>query len=86
MTDRVRTFAGYRKYHGYGMISRSFAYEQALLREVERLVHNIRREVEDVFYLRFEEFWDVVLHPRHPRGLHRASRGVGPVTSRRPPT
>jgi hypothetical protein len=27
-----------------------------------------------------------VLHPRHPRGLHRASRGVGPVTSRRPPT
>ena len=56
MIDRVRTFAGYREYPKYGMVSRYFAYKQALLREAERLVQaGVLREREDIFYLTFEE-------------------------------
>ena len=59
--DLVRTFMGYREYPKYGMVSRYFVYKQALLREAERLVQaGVLREVEDVFYLRFEELHDVV--------------------------
>ena len=38
MIDRVHTFAGYREYPKYGMVSRYAVYKQALLREAERLV------------------------------------------------
>ncbi|MFI5256513.1 MAG: rifamycin-inactivating phosphotransferase [Gemmatimonadales bacterium] len=61
MIDRVRTFAGYREYPKYGMVSRYFVYKQALLEEAERLVQaGVLREKEDVFYLRFEELREVV--------------------------
>jgi pyruvate,water dikinase len=61
MIDRVRMFAGYREYPKYGMVSRYFLYKQALLREADRLVAaGTIRDKEDVFYLRFEEFRDVV--------------------------
>lgn len=61
MIDRVRTFAGYREYPKYGMISRYFVYKQALLEEAERLVQaHVLREKEDIFYLRFQELQDVV--------------------------
>jgi phosphoenolpyruvate synthase/pyruvate phosphate dikinase len=61
MIDRVRTFAGYREYPKYGMVSRYFVYKQALLEEAERLVQaGVFREKEDIFYLRFEEIQDVV--------------------------
>jgi phosphoenolpyruvate synthase/pyruvate phosphate dikinase len=61
MIDRVRTFAGYREYPKYGMVSRYFVYKQALLEEAERLVQaGVLREKEDIFYLRFEELHDVV--------------------------
>jgi phosphoenolpyruvate synthase/pyruvate phosphate dikinase len=61
MIDRVRTFAGFREYPKYGMISRYFVYKQALLKEAARLVHaGVLREAEDIFYLRFEELHDVV--------------------------
>jgi phosphoenolpyruvate synthase/pyruvate phosphate dikinase len=61
MIDRVRTFSGYREYPKYGMVSRYFVYKQALLEEAERLVQaHVLREKEDIFYLRFEEFQDVV--------------------------
>ena len=61
MIDRVRTFAGYREYPKYVMVSRYFVYKQALMEEAERLVHaNVLREKEDIFYLRFEELQDVV--------------------------
>jgi len=33
MIDRVRTFAGYREYPKYGMVSRYFIYKQALMEE-----------------------------------------------------
>jgi pyruvate,water dikinase len=61
MIDRVRTFAGYREYPKYGMISRYFVYKQALLEEAERLVQaHVLREKEDIFYLTFQELNDVV--------------------------
>jgi len=61
LIDRIRTFSGYREYPKYGMVSRYFAYKQALLREADRLAAaHVLRDREDVFYLRFEEFHDVV--------------------------
>jgi rifampicin phosphotransferase len=61
MIDRVRTFAGYREYPKYRMVSRYFVYKQALLGEAERLVQaRVLREKEDIFFLRFEELQDVV--------------------------
>jgi phosphoenolpyruvate synthase/pyruvate phosphate dikinase len=60
MIDRVRTFAGYREYPKYWMVSRYFVYKQALMEEAERLVEaGVLREKEDIFYLRFEELDDV---------------------------
>ena len=61
MIDRVRTFAGYREYPKYAMVSRYFVYKQALLDEAERLVQaHVLAEKEDIFYLRFQELHDVV--------------------------
>jgi rifampicin phosphotransferase len=61
MIDRVRTFIGYREYPKYGIVSRYFAYKQALLGEAERLVQaGVLREAEDVFFLTFPEIEDVV--------------------------
>src|SRR5215475_9616482 len=61
MIDRVRTFAGYREYPKYGMVSRYFVYKQALLAEAERLVRRgALREHEDAFYLTFQELHDAV--------------------------
>jgi len=65
MIDRVRTFAGYREYPKYAMISRYFIYKQALMKEAERLVQGgVLREKEDVFYLRMEELREAV-HTNH---------------------
>ena len=61
MIDRVRTFAGYREYPKYGMVSRYFVYKQALLREAERLVRSgVLRDEDDIFYLRLQELGEVV--------------------------
>jgi pyruvate,water dikinase len=61
MIDRVRTFAGYREYPKYRMVSRYFVYKQALMEEADRLVQaGVLGEREDIFYLRFEELQDVV--------------------------
>jgi pyruvate,water dikinase len=61
MIDRVRTFAGYREYPKYGIVSRYFVYKQALLEEAERLVQSdVLREKEDIFYLTLAELHDVV--------------------------
>ena len=65
MIDRVRTFIGYREYPKYGMVSRYFVYKQALLEEAERLVQaHVLREKEDIFYLTFQELYDIV-HTNH---------------------
>jgi len=61
MIDRVRTFAGYREYPKYAMVSRYFVYKQALMEEAERFVHaGVLREKEDIFFLRFQEIEDVL--------------------------
>ena len=72
MIDRVRTFAGYREYPKYGLVSRYFVYKQALLEEAGRLVQaGVLREKEDIFYLRFQELHDVVRTGRADRELIR---------------
>jgi phosphoenolpyruvate synthase/pyruvate phosphate dikinase len=61
LIDRIRTFAGYREYPKYHMISRYFIYKQALLSDADRLVQaRVLRDREDIFYLRFSELADVV--------------------------
>jgi pyruvate,water dikinase len=50
MIDRVRAFIGYREYPKYHMVSLYSVYKRALLRE-----HG-----EDIFYLTFDELYDVV--------------------------
>ncbi len=58
--DRVRTFAGYREYPKYGIVSRYWVYKQAVLAEAERLVRaQVLSEKEDSFYLTFQELHDV---------------------------
>jgi pyruvate,water dikinase len=61
MIDRIRTYAGYREYPKYYMISRYFAYKQALLTDADHLVQaRVLRDREDIFYLTFAELSDVV--------------------------
>jgi rifampicin phosphotransferase len=61
LIDRIRTFAGYREYPKYFMISRYFVWKQALLKDAERLVRaGVLRKPEDIFYLRLAELADVV--------------------------
>ncbi|MED2041105.1 phosphoenolpyruvate synthase [Bacillus wiedmannii] len=61
MISLIRNFAGYREYPKYGMINRYFIYKQALLKEAERLVQNsVIAEIEDIYYLTFEELHEVV--------------------------
>lgn len=61
MIDLVRNYAGYREYPKYGMVNRYFIYKQALLKEAERLVQaGLIREIEDIYYLTFEEFHEAV--------------------------
>ncbi|EEL28311.1 phosphoenolpyruvate synthase [Bacillus cereus] len=61
MICNLRNFIGYREYPKYGMIHRYFIYKQALLKEAEKLVqNNVLDEMEDIYYLTFEELHEVV--------------------------
>ena len=61
MIGLIRNFAGYREYPKYAIVNRFFIYKQALLREAERLVQaGIIRQKEDVYFLRYEEFRELV--------------------------
>jgi rifampicin phosphotransferase len=61
MIDLIRNFIGYREYPKYGMINRYFVYKQALLQEAEQLVKaGVIHEKEDIYFLTFEEFHEVV--------------------------
>ncbi|MED4783648.1 phosphoenolpyruvate synthase [Brevibacillus choshinensis] len=61
MIDLIRNFIGYREYPKYGMVHRYFVYKQALLGEAEQLVKaNVIHEIEDIYYLTFEELHEVV--------------------------
>ncbi|MFR9796756.1 rifamycin-inactivating phosphotransferase [Streptomyces sp. MS06] len=75
MIDRVRAFIGYREYPKYDIVSRYFLYKRALLGEAERLVREgVVGEVEDVFYLTFEELRRVVHSHRADDRLIRQRR------------
>ena len=61
MIDLVRNLSGYREYPKYGFINRYFIYKLALLKEAEKLVQaNVIQSTEDIYYLSFEEFREVV--------------------------
>jgi len=61
MISLIRNFAGYREYPKYRMVSRNFVYKQALMKEAQQLVQaNVIHEQEDVYFLTFEEFREVV--------------------------
>ncbi|MCQ6358206.1 phosphoenolpyruvate synthase [Bacillus cereus] len=61
MIRNIRNFIGYREYPKYGMINRYFIYKQAILIEAEQLVQNsVIHEIEDIYYLTFEELHEVV--------------------------
>ncbi|MFF0721757.1 rifamycin-inactivating phosphotransferase [Micromonospora sp. NPDC003816] len=75
MIDRVRTFAGYREYPKYDIVSRYYVYKQALLGEAERLVRaGVLAEADDVHYLTFGEFHEVARTHRVDAGLVRQRR------------
>lgn len=66
MISLLRNFIGYREYPKYGMVHRYFVYKQALLKEAEQLAQaGVIQEKEDIYYLTFEEFRQVV-HTRQP--------------------
>ena len=61
MIDLVRTFTGYREYPKYGIICRYALYKQALLKEAGRLVETgVVGEIEDIYYLRYQELEEAV--------------------------
>lgn len=88
MIDRVRTFIGYREYPKYGIISRYFVYKRALLEEAGRLVRaGAVAEAEDVFYLTFQEFHDVVRdrRPADPELIRRRKEAFAAYHALTPP-
>ncbi len=75
MIDRVRTFAGYREYPKYRMISRYWIYKKALLAEADRLVAaGVVDAPDDISFLTFDELHDVVRTGEADRGLIRRRR------------
>ncbi len=75
MIARLRTFAGYREFPKFGKIARYFLYKRALLAEAERLVRaGVIEQVEDVYFLRFEELREVVRTGEADRELVRRRR------------
>ncbi|WP_437999312.1 rifamycin-inactivating phosphotransferase [Sorangium sp. So ce185] len=61
MINRLRNFLGYREYPKYAIVSRYFVYKQALLQEAERLVQaDVIHDLEDIYYLTFDELREVV--------------------------
>lgn len=88
MIDRVRTFAGYREYPKYGVVSRYLVYKQAPLDEADRLVRTgVIQDREDIFYLTYHELHDVVrteqADHRHIRERKEAFRWYQTLTSPR---
>jgi len=61
MISLLRNFIGYREYPKYGIVSRFLVYKQALLKEAKKLVQaSVIHEIEDSYYLTFEELQEVV--------------------------
>ena len=61
MIDLVRNLIGYREYPKYDIVSHYLVYKQALIKEAEHLVQaRVIREKDDIYYLTFEELYEVV--------------------------
>lgn len=61
MIALIRNFIGYREYPKYGIVNRFFVYKQTLMKEAGKLVQaGVIHEKEDVYYLTFEEFREVI--------------------------
>lgn len=61
MISRLRNFVGYREYPKYLMIGRYWIIKQALLKEAAKLLQKgVIQEKEDIYYLSFGEFREVV--------------------------
>lgn len=70
MIDQLRNFAGYREYPKYFIVSRSFVYKQAMMKEVEKLVKaGVLHETGDAGYLRFEELREAVRNQQVDQAL-----------------
>ena len=87
MIARLRTFSGFREYPKYGMVCRYAEYRRVLLVEADRLVRDrVLPDREDVFFLRFDEFADVVRTGRADGDLVRRRRqGFGAARALIPP-
>lgn len=57
----IRNFSGYREYPKYALMSRYFVYKKALIKEVERFLHNkdLHNE-EDIYFLTFQELREAI--------------------------
>lgn len=61
MINLIRNYSGYREYPKYEKINRFFVYKLSLLKEAERLFKlEVIHEIDDIYYLTFEEFHEVV--------------------------
>lgn len=70
MIARVRTFIGYREYPKYAWICRYLEYKFALLREAEQLLRaGVVDDVDDIYYLAFDELHDAVRDRKIDRAL-----------------
>jgi phosphoenolpyruvate synthase/pyruvate phosphate dikinase len=85
--DRVRTFAGYREYPKYGIVSRFLVYKQALLKEAARLVQDhVLAEQEDSFYLTFQELHEATrTHQVDDQLIHRRKEAFASYQALTPP-
>ncbi len=85
MIRRVRTFIGYREYPKYALIQRFFLYKQALLAEAGHLADaGVLADMQDAFYLSFDEFGEAARTGRVDRQLiqrrKEAFRSYGALT------
>jgi rifampicin phosphotransferase len=57
----IRNYIGYREYPKFAYIKRYYMYKQAMLKEAAKLLSKgIIKEIEDVYYLHFDEFRNAV--------------------------
>lgn len=61
MIDLIRNYIGYREYPKYMIVNRYLLYKKALGREaIELRKENVIKEVDDIYFLTFEELYDLI--------------------------
>ena len=70
MIKQMRNLIAYREYPKYDMVNRFYVYKQALKKEAEKLLQaKIIDNIEDIYYLTFEELREVVLTHKLDYGI-----------------